>query len=109
MNAVSNSIALVPADVSLLAWLNQADPGDTIEYHRGFLVLDRSGRSAMLSEADRLALDQAADLAMRLADRGLVDLVQRRIASDCFSYLAIARARPSEASVAVPFQMLEAA
>ena len=51
MNAVLNSIALVPADVSLLAWLNQADPGDTIEYHRGFLVLDRSVRSAVLSEA----------------------------------------------------------
>ena len=109
MKAVSNSVTLVPADISLLAWLNQADPGDTLEYHRGFLVLDRSVRSAVLSEADRLALDQAAGLALRLAHRGLVDLVQRRIAPDCFSYLAIARARPSEVSVAVSFQMLEAA
>ena len=44
-----------------------------------------------------------ASLAMRLANRGLVDLVQRRIARDCFSYLAIARSRDCELS-----QFLEA-
>jgi hypothetical protein len=98
MTAVSNSIALVAADVSLLAWLNQAGPGDVVEYHRGFLAFDRSYRSAALSEDDRIALCQMASLAMRLANRGLIDLVQRRIAHDCFSYLAMARSRDCELS-----------
>ena len=103
MNAVSHSIVLASADIGLLAWLNQAEPGDALEYHRGFLALDRSYRSAALSEDDRLALCQTASLAVRLANRGLVDLVQRRIARDCFSYLAIARSRDCDLS-----QFLEA-
>ena len=93
MNAVLHSIAPASADIGLLAWLNQAEPGDALEYHRGFLALDRSGQSPALSDDDRIALGQLASLAMRLANRGLVDLVQRRIARDCFSYLAIARSR----------------
>ena len=60
-------------------------------------------RTPAMSEDDRIALCQLASLAMRLADRGLVDLVQRRIARDCFSYLAIARSRDCELS-----QILEA-
>ena len=102
MNAVCR-ISPASADVGLLAWLNQAEPGDALEYHRGFLALDRSMRTPAMSEDDRIALCQLASLAMRLADRGLVDLVQRRIARDCFSYLAIARSRDCELS-----QILEA-
>jgi hypothetical protein len=98
MNAVSHSIALASADIGLLAWLNQAEPGEALEYHRGFLALDRSVRTPPMSEDDRIALGQMARLAMRLADRGLVDLVQRRIARDCFSYLAIARSRDCDLS-----------
>ena len=103
MNAVFHSIVLASADIGLLAWLNQAEPGDALEYHRGFLALDRSIRTAAMSEDDRIALCQTASLAMRLANRGLVDLVQRRIARDCFSYLAIARSRNCDLS-----QFLEA-
>ena len=98
MNADPRSIAPVSADIGLLAWLNQAEPGEAIEYHRGFLALDRSFRSPALSDDDRIALGQMASLALRLADRGLVDLVQRRIARDCFSYLAVARPRDCELS-----------
>ena len=97
MNVVLHSIAPASADIGLLAWLNQAKPGDALEYHRGFLALDRSGQSPA-SDDDRIALGQLASLAMRLANRGLVDLAQRRIALDCFSYLAIARSRNCELS-----------
>ena len=103
MNAVSRSVTPQTTDIELLAWLNQAKPGDAIEYHRGLLALDRSRESSALSEDDRQALRRLANLAMRLADRGLIDLVQRRIRPDCFSYIAIARRRNREL-----FQFLDA-
>jgi hypothetical protein len=93
MNAVSRSVTPQPTDIGLLAWLNQAEPADAIEYYRGFLALDRSRQSSALSEGDRQALCRLASLAMRLADQSLVHLVQRRICRDRFSYLAIARQR----------------
>ena len=93
MNAVSKSITTQPNDIGLLAWLSQAAPGDVLEYHRGFLALDRSHHTSRLKEDDRQVLCRVANLAMRLSDRGLVHLVQRRIKPDCFSYLAIARPR----------------
>lgn len=98
MNVVPHSIAPPSADIGLLAWLNQAEPGEALEYHRGFLALDRSVRTHAISDDDRIALCQMASLAMRLANRGLVDLVQRRISCDRFSYLAIARSRDCELS-----------
>jgi hypothetical protein len=98
MNAVSRSVTSQPTDIGLLAWLNQAEPGDAIEYHRGFLALDRSHQSSALSEGDRQALCRLANLAMRLADQSLVHLVQRRIRPDCFSYIATARKRNCELS-----------
>ena len=103
MNAVSRSVTPQTTDIGLLAWLNQAKPGDAIEYHRGLLALDRSRELSALSEDDRQALRRLANLAMRLADRGLIDLVQRRIRPDCFSYIAIARRRNREL-----FQFLDA-
>jgi len=98
MNVVSGLNQPQPYDISLLAWLNQANPGDVLEYHRGFLALDRSHHSSLLREDDRQVLCRVANLAMRLSDRGLVDLVQRRVTGDCFSYLAIARSRDCELS-----------
>jgi hypothetical protein len=98
MNIVSKSVTPQPHDIGLLAWLNQAEPGDVLEYHRGFLALDRSHHSSLLREDDRQVLCRLANLAIRLSDRGLVDLVQRRVAGDCFSYLAIARNRNCELS-----------
>jgi hypothetical protein len=98
MNAITRPFTPQPHDIGLLAWLNQANPGDVLEYHRGFLALDRSHHSSLLREDDRQVLCRVANIAMRLSDRGLVDLVQRRIARDCFSYLAVARSRDCELS-----------
>ena len=93
MNVAPHNIAPVSADIGLLAWLSQAMPGDVLEYHRGFLILDRSHHTSQLKEDDRQVLGRVANLAMRLSDRGLVHLVQRRIKPDCFSYLTVARPR----------------
>ena len=94
MTFASTNIAPQPlTEIDLLAWLNQARVGDAIEYHRGSLALDRSSRGQARTENDRVTLDHLATLAMRLSDRGLVHLVQRRIGTDQYAYLAIARPR----------------
>ena len=88
--------ALLPrhqTEIDLLAWVGQAAAGDIHEYHQGFLALDRSSHGDAFRERERAALGRVADQAMRLAEHGLVHLLQRRIRPECFSYLAIARPR----------------
>jgi hypothetical protein len=109
MNIDPDSIAPASADIGLLAWINQAEPGDALEYHRGFLVLDRVPSNKHLSDVRRAEIDRLANCAMRAAEHDLVHLVQRRNAPWDFSYLAIARARPTKAPATVAFAMLEAA
>jgi hypothetical protein len=70
--------------VMFAAW-RQAEPGEALEYHRGFLGVDRTP-----SLKDRLDLIAMAERAMRLAEQGLIHLVQRRLGDDTFSYLAFA-------------------
>jgi hypothetical protein len=70
-------------------WLAVAAPGDALEYHRGFLAMDRSvGRP--LGDDDGKELNRVADAAMALAQSGLVHLVQRRHGSCDYTYIAIA-------------------
>ena len=98
MNVVSKSVTPQPTDIGLLAWLNLAQPGDAIEYHRGFLTVDRARETSALREDDRQVLCRIANLALRLSSVGLIHLVQRRIKPDCFSYVAVARKRDCELS-----------
>jgi hypothetical protein len=70
------------------AWLQRAEPGACLEYHRGLLSLDRSPESD-LSEERRRVLSRVANLALEAADRGQVHLVQLRNGPFDFSYLAI--------------------
>ena len=56
MNVVSKSVTPQPTDIGLLAWLNQAQPGDALEYHRGFLAVDRARETSALREDDRQVL-----------------------------------------------------
>jgi hypothetical protein len=67
------------------AWLERADPGASLEYHRGFLICDR-GPESDLPEDRRSALARVADAALNAAERGRVHLVQRRISAFDFSY-----------------------
>jgi hypothetical protein len=80
-------------DIEFLAWVVQAEPGDRLEYHRGFLAVDLQSMSATPSEQDRKALGQLAQKARGAFELGLVHLVQERLAIDRFSYIAIARPR----------------
>lgn len=85
-------------EVEFCAWIGQAEPGDTIAYHRGFLVLDTSPHSRGMSEAERRELALVARRAWWAAERSLIHLVQRRHGPEDFSYLAVARPKAREAA-----------
>jgi hypothetical protein len=82
-------------EIELCGWLGQASPGDVIEYHRGFLALDILPHGGRLAERDHSELVRVGRRALWAADRGIAYLVQRRDGPDDYSYLVIARPRPS--------------
>ena len=81
-------------DIDFLAWVATAEPGAMLEYHRGFLCVDCAELITKLETSDRKRLLALSDVAGRAERAGLVHLVQRRLATDIFAYLAIARPRP---------------
>lgn len=104
---MASSIGLFPAAgpqmraIELCGWLSQAEAGEALEYYRGFLGVDRTPLGQPMSLKDRVDLIAMAERAMRLAEQGLVHLVQRRVDAETFSYLAVARSRPAGAAVAI--------
>jgi DNA-directed RNA polymerase specialized sigma24 family protein len=89
------TIRLTLTEVELCGWLGQAVPGDTLEYFRGFLVVDTTPYGSRLPENDRVELGRLARRALWASERGLAHLVQRRHGPDDYSYVIIARARPT--------------
>lgn len=84
-------------EIELCAWLAQAEPGAILEYHRGYLALDRTAFGRFGGTPARAALAHVGSRAHDLAERGLVHLVQLRHGADDYSYVAIARPRPKGA------------
>jgi hypothetical protein len=80
-------------EVELCAWIAQAEPSAVLEYHRGFLALDRTAFGRLGETPARAALSMLGNRAHDLAERGLVHLVQHRHGAEDYSYLAIARPR----------------
>jgi hypothetical protein len=89
--------AVITSEEDLCAWVSQAGSGEAIEYHRGFLCIDRSGIDRFGAPIETLAMNQIAQRAYALAEAGFVHLVQRRIDVETFSYLVIARPQPEGA------------
>ena len=89
------------SEVELCAWLAQAEPGEVLEYHCGFLGLDRSACGRSMSVESRAVLSRTSNQAWRLAEQGHLHLVQRRLGPDSFLYLAIARPRPKNAPLSL--------
>jgi hypothetical protein len=81
-------------DIDFLAWIATAEPGAALEYHRGFLCVDCAELISKLDAGDRKRLLMLADVAARAERAGHVHLVQRRVVTDVFAYLAIARRQP---------------
>jgi hypothetical protein len=81
------------SEIELCAWIAQAEPGTVLEYHRGFLALDRTAFGRFADTPARAELALLGSRAHDLAERGLVHLVQLRRGPEDYSYLAIARPR----------------
>lgn len=96
-------------EISFCAWVAQAELGEVMVYHRGFLVVDTDKLLSDLSQEDRQTLRRLADAAFRAAQQDLVHLVQTRLAIDRFTYMAIARPKPRRSGTALSMRLLEAA
>ena len=95
MTALISSVSAVPPLRSLviregdfLNWLDQAQHGDRLEYHRGHLGADREAGSS-LPNALRRELGRIADRAMEFALLGRLHLVQERRGKDATAYLMV--------------------
>lgn len=87
------SVRLRLNEPELCAWLGQATPGEVLEYHRGFLALDRYPFMSRLSDRERAELIRLSKRAFWAAEQGLAHLVQHRHGPDDYSYLVVARPR----------------
>lgn len=92
MRTLEAPLRVILGEMDFLGWLGQAQPGDMLEYHRGFLALDTIRDGSRLPERERAELSRVAHRAWWASETNLVHLVQRRWAKDNYSYLAIARA-----------------
>ena len=94
-------------EISFYAWVAQAAPGEALIYHRGFLVVDTDKLLSKLGGEARIALRRLGEAAMRAAEKGLVHLVQVRLSTDRFAYVAIARPRPKGAPATLSLLLFE--
>lgn len=94
-------------DIDFLVWITTAVLGAALEYHRGFLCVDCAELVTKLEAGDRKRLLTLSDVAARAERAGLAHLVQRRVTTDVFAYLAIARPRPRQKPPALT-ELLEA-
>jgi hypothetical protein len=88
-------------EIQFCAWVAQAVPGNRLEYHRGFLVLDVLPMFSKLSNVARATLRGLGSRAFWAAELGLVHLVQERVGPDQFAYIAVARPKPKAAAVSL--------
>lgn len=102
-------VAAGVSEISFCAWIAQAETGEPMIYHQGFLVVDIDPVLSNLAADQRLALRALASAALRAEEQGLVHLVQQRMATDRFAYIAIARPKPTPSRPAFAARLLEAA
>jgi hypothetical protein len=96
-------------EISFCAWVAQAEPGDRLQYHCGFLAIDTFALFSGRSDKERTELRKLADRSFRAAETGLVHLVQERIDTDQFAYIAVARPKPKAAAVSLSKLLLDEA
>jgi hypothetical protein len=96
------------SEIEFCAWVAQAAPGDRLEYHRGYLVLDTYPLFSALDDKARGELARLAGRAFWAAEQGLVHLVQQRDGPDRFAYIAVARPKPKAAAASLSALLLDA-
>ena len=88
--------SLALGEEELGSWLENAEPGARIEYHRGHLVIDRARGFSPFGDKLRRKLDTLANRALALADEGRLLLVQQRHDASDYSYFAVMVKRPAQ-------------
>lgn len=101
MRTIEDLLDVVRTENGLCNRLADAAPGDTIVYHVGLLARDRDKIVTTLFPDRRDELEIVARRAWQMAEAGLVHLLQRRVADECFAYLVIVRPRPRNARSAL--------
>ena len=89
------------SEIEFCAWVAQAEPGDRLEYHRGFLAIYMCKAVTTLEPNARKELELLAERARWSEAVRLVHLVHQRVGPNQFSYIAIARAKTQSNSKAV--------
>jgi hypothetical protein len=104
-NASLPPVRVCYTEIELCGWLGQAAPGDILQYHRGFLAIDREPQHARMAKTDRDELIRMCRRAHWAAECGLAHLLQRRHGDGDYSYLLIARPRPATMSATLLAQL----
>lgn len=86
-------VRLRHTEMGLCGWLGQAEPGDVLQYHRGFLPVDRDEQQSRLGRQDRSELIRMCNRALWAAECGFAHLLQRRHGECDYSYFIVARPR----------------
>ena len=97
------------SEIQFCAWLAQAEAGDRLEYHRGYLAVDTDKLMSKLELNARTELVLLRDRAFGCEAQGLVHLLQERTGPDQFAYVAIARPQKGAASAAALKRLADAA
>ena len=84
-------VSLLVGEEELRGWLADGSGGDTLEYHRGVLGVDRMRPGSRLPDGDRRELDRIARSVLALAEAGRGHLLQRRHGNGDYSYLFVLR------------------
>jgi len=95
------------SEIEFCAWVAQALPGERLEYHCGFLVLDTFALFSRLGDTERDELRKLAGRVFWAAEQGFVHLVQERMGPDCFAYIAVARPKSKSAPISLSALLLE--
>ncbi|WP_223428459.1 hypothetical protein [Tateyamaria pelophila] len=91
MSAAVLTSASTVSEITLMAWVDVAEPGARLLYHHGFLIVDTTPNVSLLGKDALEGLRATADAAYRLSELGRVHLYQERLGPDHFAYFAIAR------------------
>lgn len=100
------SVRLRINETDLCGWIGQAAPGEALEYYRGFLAMDTVLQATRLTDRERAELVRLARRAWWASEQKLIHLVQRRHGAEDYSYLAIARPKPKQASASLSSLLL---
>jgi hypothetical protein len=76
-------------EAGLCDWMANALVGQSIQYHEGFLILDRSDSSSEMAAKDRGRLHALARRAWIACELGLVHLFSLRVDEGHYRYIAV--------------------